>query len=124
MIVCYIFFKSGLKNHIIVCMYRTHVSTRRLMALQIVPASAFMALADPVHIDITVPDRMNTDLPDPVKRVERKVGRNVSGEYCMEKRQHGCSDNTGNHIPARQPQRMRRGQDQNPNFLPFTGQNT
>ena len=45
------------------------------------------------HLDIMVPDREDTDLIGPVKSVELKVCRNVSGEFSTEKNEY---DRAGN----------------------------
>ncbi len=50
-------------------------------------------MADPTHLDIMVPDLKDTDLRGPVKSVELKLWRNVSGEFTTEKREF---DRTGN----------------------------
>ena len=50
-------------------------------------------LAGSTHLDIMVPDLRDTDLRGPVKSVELKVWRNVSGEFTTEKKEY---DKTGN----------------------------
>jgi len=61
--------------------------------------SAFASVlqAGPTHLDIMVPDLKDTDLRGPVKSVELKVWRNVSGEFSTEKKEY---DRTGNLIKS------------------------
>lgn len=58
---------------------------------------AGFAHAVPTHLDIMVPDIKDTDLHGPVKSVELKVWRNVSGECSTEKKEY---DRTGNLVKS------------------------
>ncbi|HSR88691.1 MAG TPA: hypothetical protein VLL07_07025 [Pontiella sp.] len=61
-----------------------------ILTLAGLPAVLF---AQASHLDIMVPDLRDTDLKGPVKSVELKVCRNVSGEFSTEKKEY---DRAGN----------------------------
>ncbi len=67
--------------------------TRCFMTLVLAVGIQSAALAAPAHLDIMVPDIQDTDLKGPVKSVDLKVCRNVSGEFTTEQREY---DRTGN----------------------------
>jgi len=54
-------------------------------------------IAAPTHLDIMVPDLRDTDLRGPVKSVELKVWRNVSGEFTTERSEY---DKAGNLVKS------------------------
>jgi hypothetical protein len=66
---------------------------RHLIALALIAALQTASWAVSTHLDIMVPDIQDTDLKGPVKSVDLKVCRNVSGEFTTERREY---DEKGN----------------------------
>ena len=66
---------------------------RSMTLLTLLLAAPLLLPAEPAHLEIMIPDLQDTDLKGPVKSVEVKLCRNVSGEFTTEKREY---DRTGN----------------------------